>query len=155
MGRSIKRGVVKRVLLPYWRLTRGMTVGVQGVIMRDDHVLLIRHGYQPGWHFPGGGVEWRETLATALAREVEEETGVVVKGQPRLHGVFANFRTAPSDHVALYVVDEWDQPVVPEPTFEIKDQGLFPRTALPEGTVGSVRRRLAEICDGQPIGEHW
>jgi ADP-ribose pyrophosphatase YjhB (NUDIX family) len=152
----MKNQVLKRTLFPYWRLTRGMTVGVQAVITKaQDQVLLIRHGYRPGWHFPGGGVEWRETLLSALAREVEEETGIVVRGQPRLHGLFANFEASPSDHVALYVVQEWEQRLVPVPTFEIREQRFFPLTELPAELVRGARRRLAEIFEGHPIGQLW
>ena len=148
--------VLKHVLLPYWRLTRGMTLGVQAVVTKgQDQILLVRHGYRPGWHFPGGGVEWRETLLSALAREVEEETGVVVRGQPRLHGVFANFQVAPSDHIAVYVVQDWEQRQVPPPSLEIQEQRFFPLTELPAELVGGARRRLAEIFEGHPIGPHW
>lgn len=133
-----------------------MTIGVQAVITKaQGEVLLIRHGYRPGWHFPGGGVEWRETLLSALAREVEEETGVVVSGQPRLHGMFSNFQTSPSDHIALYVVQDWEQRRVPEPNFEIKEQRFFPLANLPPDIVRGARRRLSEIFEGHPIGEHW
>jgi ADP-ribose pyrophosphatase YjhB (NUDIX family) len=143
-------------LRPYFRLTRGMTLGAQGVVLdRNDRVLLIRHGYQPGWRFPGGGVEWRETLEEALARELFEETGVRIAGQPRLHGVFGNFRVLPSDHVALFVIREWDQPRVPEPNREIAAQGFFPRDALPDDTVRPVRQRLAEVFDGAELSAHW
>ncbi|MGB0085237.1 MAG: NUDIX domain-containing protein [Rhodomicrobiaceae bacterium] len=152
----MKRQLFQRVLFPYWRLTRGMTVGVQAVITKSaGSVLLIRHGYRPGWHFPGGGVEWRETLLAALAREVEEETGVIIKGQPRLHGVFANFKAAPSDHVAVYLVQDWEQPKLPPATFEIREQRFFPLADLPGDIVRGARRRLAEIFEAEPIGQHW
>ena len=152
----MKKQVLKRVMFPYWRLTRGMTLGVQAVITKaQDQILLIRHGYRPGWHFPGGGVEWRETLLIALAREVEEETGVIVRGQPRLHGMFANFQMAPSDHIALYVVQDWEQRHVPPPSFEIQEQRFFPLAGLPAELVRGARRRLAEIFEGHPIGENW
>jgi ADP-ribose pyrophosphatase YjhB (NUDIX family) len=148
--------ILVKCLMPYWRLRRGMTLGVQGVVLREDKdVLLVRHGYQPGWHLPGGGVEWRETLLAALAREVEEETGVIVKGTPVLHGVFANFNTAPSDHIVVFVVRDWEQPRIPPPRFEIMEQRFFPLKALPEETVRGARRRLAEIFDSQPVGQHW
>jgi ADP-ribose pyrophosphatase YjhB (NUDIX family) len=138
----MKRRVVK-MLMPYWRLRRGMTLGVQGVVLRDNReVLMVRHGYQPGWHFPGGGVEWRETLIAALAREVEEETGVIVKGTPVLHGIFANFHVSSSDHVALFMVRDWEQ-------------RFFPLTALPPDAARGAKRRLAEIFEGKPVGQHW
>ena len=70
------RRVITRALRHWWRLTRGLTLGAQGVVIdARSQVLLVRHGYRPGWFFPGGGVERNETLQDALARELEEETG--------------------------------------------------------------------------------
>ncbi len=54
-----------------------MTVG--GVVVDDDALLLVRRGRDPGagrWSLPGGRVEWGETLAHALVRELLEETGL-------------------------------------------------------------------------------
>jgi ADP-ribose pyrophosphatase YjhB (NUDIX family) len=158
--RGITHDMIRRaafsLLRPYFRLTRGMTLGAQGVVIDpEERVLLVRHGYQPGWRFPGGGVEWRETLEQALARELFEETGVRIAGQTRLHGVFGNFRVLPSDHVALFIIHEWDQPHVPDPNREIAAQGFFPRDALPQDTVPPVRQRLAEIFEGAELSAHW
>jgi 8-oxo-dGTP diphosphatase len=58
-------------------------VGV-GAIVFDDagRALLIERGRAPGaglWSIPGGRLEARETLAQAVAREVREETGLIVE----------------------------------------------------------------------------
>ncbi len=145
-----------RIVSAYWRLTRGATLGAQGVVIDDEgRVLLVRHGYRPGWHFPGGGIEWGETAETALARELEEEAGVIMKGRPKLHGFFANFTVLPSDHVALFVVPEWERPRIPPPNHEIAESRFFARHEIPADAARGTERRLAEILDGAPIEPHW
>jgi 8-oxo-dGTP diphosphatase len=59
------------------------TVAV-GAFVRDDagRVLVVRRATPPGaglWSVPGGKQEPGETLAQAVAREVREETGLVVE----------------------------------------------------------------------------
>jgi 8-oxo-dGTP diphosphatase len=57
-------------------------VGVGGVLVRAGRVLLVRRGKAPllgRWTIPGGTVEHGEELATALRREMEEETSLRVE----------------------------------------------------------------------------
>lgn len=153
---SMREWLIRKVILPYLRLRRRMTLGAQGIVLREGReVLMVRHGYRPGWHFPGGGVEWRETLLDAAIREVKEETGVIVKGEPKFHGMFANFSMSPSDHVAVFLIEDWEQPEIPQPTFEIREQRFFPLTDLPENVSAGAQRRLREIFHDEPIGPHW
>ena len=60
-------------------------VGVGAVIVHDGKVVLIRRKYEPlkgHWSLPGGMVEIGEALEAALAREMLEETGLVVDVGP-------------------------------------------------------------------------
>jgi ADP-ribose pyrophosphatase YjhB (NUDIX family) len=148
--------MIWRFLHYYWRFTRGMTLGVRGVVLdADGKVFLVRHGYTPGWHFPGGGVEPGESLVEALARELVEEGNLHVTGTPPLHGVFQNAGASRRDHVAVFVVREFEQPAPPFPNWEIPEAGFFPLDRLPEGTSEGSRRRLEEILYGAPVSASW
>lgn len=57
-------------------------VGVGAVIVHEGRVLLARRGHPPlqgHWTLPGGMLELGETLLDGVAREVREETGLVVE----------------------------------------------------------------------------
>ena len=152
----VERSLISRVLQRYWRLSRGLTLGAQGVVLDgDNRVLLIRHGYRPGWHFPGGGVEKSETLDLSLRRELMEEAGIVIEGKPQLFGVYANFQAFPNDHIILYIIRQWRQPAIPKPNAEIAEQGFFAFDQLPTGTTRATRARLAEIIGGVTPSMIW
>ena len=152
----VERSLLSRVLQRYWRLSRGLTLGAQGVVLDgDNRVLLIRHGYRPGWHFPGGGVEKSETLDLSLRRELMEEAGILIEGTPQLFGVYANFQAFPNDHIILYAIRRWQQPAIPKPNAEIAEQGFFAFDQLPTGTTRATRARLEEIIGGVPLSMTW
>lgn len=75
------------------------------VVIDGGHLLLIQRGRGPAigqWSVPGGRVEWGETLAEAVVREVKEETGLdvdcgsfiglVERRSPDYHYVIHDFR---------------------------------------------------------------
>ncbi len=59
-----------------------LRVRVCGVCLKDDKLLLVRHGHtllnNAFWSAPGGGVAFGETMQQALVREMLEETGLEV-----------------------------------------------------------------------------
>ena len=133
-----------------------MTLGAQGVVLdAENRVLLVRHGYRPGWFFPGGGVEWNETIEIALARELEEEVGVTLTAAPLLHGIFANFASFPGDHIAVFVVRHWQRRGDYHKRGEIAEAGMFVAGDLPKRTDAGTKARLDEILDNTPIKATW
>jgi ADP-ribose pyrophosphatase YjhB (NUDIX family) len=146
--------LLQRGLLAYGRLSRGITLGVRGVVLDGDKVLLVRHSYVPGWYLPGGGVEAGETAEDALARELDEEAGVRLTARPELFGLYHNQRAHRLDHVALYVCRQWRR----EPrraNAEILACELFPLADLPDGATAATRARLEEVLGGRALASTW
>ena len=55
---------------------------VGAIILKDDKILLVKRGAEPGigkWSIPGGSMEFGETMEEAVKREVKEETGLDVE----------------------------------------------------------------------------
>jgi 8-oxo-dGTP pyrophosphatase MutT (NUDIX family) len=147
---------IRRLMHLYWRLSRGLTLGVRAVVIDpSNQVFLVKHSYVGGWHLPGGGVETGETLRTALARELREEGNIEIVGEPALHGIFFNGRISRRDHVALYVVRDFRQATWPVPNHEIIGHGFYAVDALPADTSVATRARIAEVMSGAPISDHW
>lgn len=65
-----------------------MPIIVSALIRRDALICLVEQqgpwDRMPGWMLPGGRVEPDEGILAALVREVAEETGLALLGQPQL-----------------------------------------------------------------------
>lgn len=79
-------------------------IGVLAVTIRDGAVLLVRRRNEPDaglWGYPGGHLEWGESLEEAACRELLEETGVTARADgciTRLEVI----RTGGDDRVAFH-----------------------------------------------------
>ena len=61
------------------RVAPGHTVGALCLIEHDGRLLVLGQRHRSGWTFPGGLLNRGEDAATAVVREVAEETGLLVE----------------------------------------------------------------------------
>jgi ADP-ribose pyrophosphatase YjhB (NUDIX family) len=156
MAVSFRERLKSRLLHWSFLAARPMTLGVRAIVIgADEKIMLVRHGYVSGWHFPGGGVEVGETCVQSLTRELEEEARIVIEAAPVLHGLFFNGQSSRRDHVAAYIVRSFRILGERSPDWEIAEARFFPRSALPEGTTRATRARLAEIFESAPVSDRW
>ena len=148
--------LIRRFLHFYWRTSRGLTVGVRGLIFDGEgRIFLVKHSYVAGWHLPGGGVEAGETLLAALERELREEGNIELTEPPTLHAVYFNRRVSQRDHVALFIVRAFRQTAPPQPNREIIGHGFFAPRALPADTSRATRERIAEVLTARTPADIW
>src|SRR4051812_644717 len=89
-GRQVIRRPYKLALSVYRRLPRflrlfiirrvapGHTVGALCLVEHEGRLLMLNQRHRRGWTFPGGLLNRGENADTAVVREVEEETGLVI-----------------------------------------------------------------------------
>lgn len=73
----------KHLKLAIMRFTQDeFLIGVTGVILNNaNEILVVNHSYRDGeyWSLPGGYLKGKEHPKEGLAREIEEETGFIVR----------------------------------------------------------------------------
>ncbi|MBA3652869.1 MAG: NUDIX domain-containing protein [Actinobacteria bacterium] len=141
----------------YRLVRRPISVGAVALVVDGEgRVLLVRQSYAGRrWMLPGGGVKRNETMLDAALREVQEEGGVtaIAPDKVQLLGIYANFRQGMSDHIAVYVIKEWEQEPIHD--LEISNAGFFAPDDLPQPLSGGTRRRIDEYLGRRDIAAHW
>ena len=114
-------------------------VGVTGLgVDAQGRVLLARHRFgAPQWRFLGGFLARRERVQDALAREIREETGLLIEVGPVLE-VVTGFRWARVELVFAFRVIGGTEAL----TAEVPELGWFPIGELPD--VRADQRGLIE-----------
>lgn len=95
-------------------------VGVGVIVVKDGAVLLGKRKNSHGagaWQFPGGHLEYSESVFECALREVSEETGLTIRNMRT--GPYTNdyFRSDEKHYITLYVIADWKhgEPKVLEP----------------------------------------
>lgn len=106
-----------------------------GIVLRGENVLVCRHENIDGCFLPGGKVQFGESAATALARELAEEIAVdFVVGTPSLvvDGIYAE-RGSISQEVCFYFRLDWPEGrAVEDPVLLSRDGQWLEWVALSE-----------------------
>lgn len=74
-------------------------------ILPDGRIVLIKRRDNNLWALPGGIVDWGEDVATAVRRELAEETGLEVVKIRRLVGVYSAPDRDPRMHSICIAVE--------------------------------------------------
>ncbi len=126
--------------------------GVNALVLDGQgRVLLVRHGYQPGWQLPGGGVDGGETPEAAVRRELAEEVGLE-GGAFRLFGRYARRALWMEHVVTLFCVE--GATIDFHPGWEIRQIAWADPASPPPGLSPATARRLAELA-GAPVSARW
>jgi len=111
-------------------------VGVAAIVIKDGKVLLGKRKNSHGsgtWQFPGGHLEFNESIEYCAQREVLEETGIKIKNI-RL-GPYTNdiFEQEQKHYITLFVISEYDSGELElrEPQ-KCEKWGWFEWTQLPQ-----------------------
>ena len=129
----------------YQFILRPINLGVRVMLIQDEKVMLVRHVYQDGWFMPGGGMKRKETIEQAARRECQEEVGVEMQ-KLELFGIFSNFTEWKSDHIVLFLSEEFT--MTDKKDSEIAEKRFFLLDNLPESLGKGHRRRLQEYQSG-------
>lgn len=134
---------------------RWVGVGVGAMVRRGNQLLLLRRRGVHGdgtWSTPGGHVDFGESLEQTAAREVLEETGLVV-GEVTFLGVTNDVMPDDGKHyvtVWMQCVDAGGDPRICAP-HEMDAIGWFAVDELPTPLFTSLRNLLAGTALGPGV----
>jgi 8-oxo-dGTP diphosphatase len=108
-------------------------LGCAGLVRCGDGVLLGRRDKEPNrglWVLPGGGVEFGETFAATLARELLEEAGIDVE----IESIFKVYEliNPPDEHRVIVYLIARHRSGEPVPSSDLSDVRFFSRDELKE-----------------------
>ena len=117
-------------------------VDVRAFVLKGGRVLLIREDADEGrWTLPGGWADVNESPSESVVREVEEESGYVVKAT-RLLAVLDRERQGHFPPFPCHVYKLFFQCEIvggsPKPTAESSESAFFAEAELPELSLSRV-----------------
>lgn len=154
MAFTLLHKIATRIIRKYQSLLGIPTLGARAIVLNSaNQILLVKHTYQQHWYIPGGGVNKGESAKTAVIRELKEEVGLTVIGEPELFGIYHHTYLGAHDYPIIYVVKNYSQEKCNSP--EIEKLEWFDYDKLPETVSPGTKRRLNEFFNHSPRSETW
>ncbi|MFT3890171.1 MAG: NUDIX domain-containing protein [Anaerolineales bacterium] len=132
-----------------WLVNSKFMVCVSGVVFDEDRCILLqrhRHWVQDVWGLPGGIVQSGETLEEAFAREVFEETRLVISGI-ELVQVVSNYRL----RLEMYFRANLDENSKPRDIHlqkqEVLEARFFPYNQLPLNLLPIQKKVIEQVVN--------
>jgi hypothetical protein len=154
--RNAAEPAIRRGFHLYWRMSRGLTLGVRGLVVDEaGRIFLVKHTMCAAGTCPAAASSPARPCSTPWRANSGEEGNIDLIEPPALHAVYFNTRVSRRDHVALFVIGAFRQPGTTGPGSRDHGPAFFAPDALPGGTVASVRARVAEVLMGAPLSQRW
>lgn len=122
-------------------------------LLPDGRIVLVRRRDSGLWGLPGGIVDWDEDIATTAARELTEETGLMLIAVGRLVGVYSGANRDPRFHSVCVAVE-----AQVDGTFKVFDEaevievGAFYVQKLPVGELAHDHaQQLQDYFSGKTV----
>lgn len=123
-------------------------IGVGVIVVKNGKILvgLRKHSHGSGtWQFPGGHLEFGESVVQCAIREAMEETGIEVENARPVTFVENLFPEEQKHYVTLYVVADWKggEPEAREPE-KSGEWGWFAWEALPRPLFAPIEKLVKQ-----------
>jgi ADP-ribose pyrophosphatase YjhB (NUDIX family) len=121
---------------------------VDAIIEINNGIVLIKRKNPPyGWAFPGGFVDYNESLEDAVRREAKEETGLEIELIRQFH-TYSEPTRDPRHHTVstIFTARATGTPVAADDAQKI---GIFTEHTLPEEIAFDHRQILADYFSGK------
>jgi alpha-L-rhamnosidase len=132
------------------------TIRYQAAILRDDHILLLKHQFTPTyacWEIPGGGRQEGESDAQCITREVREEAGLDVQvhdllvdspGHPHtFYQRFKVYRCTPLSEPSLGAIAGQEN-IVEARWFDLRQDSQLSNDIIQSTITGSVLGKIRQ-----------